>query len=423
MTPTPKQPPYNMEAEQSVLGGMMLDNRAVPEVCERVSAEDFYREDHSLIFGAILGALQDHKVADFVTVMNWLKERDQLDEAGGLSYLGALANDTPSAANVRAYADVVAECSQLRKVIHIAGKATELAYTSGGRSVGEILDEVERGVFAIRERGAKRSSGPQDMAQLVELAERGIELRNRMGDTVSGLRTGIRDLDDKTTGLHAGDLVIVAGRPSMGKTSLAEGFASSCAIDQGKWALFFSLEMPAEQIALRAMASRNKIPMQELRRGNLSQQSWDRIGTGNLVLRQAKMMVDETPALSPNDLRARARRAAMRNPLGLIVVDYIQLMQIPGNRENRTNEVAEISRNLKALAKELSVPVVALSQLNRSVETRTDKRPMMSDLRESGAIEQDADVILFIYRDEVYHDDSKDKGKAEIIIAKQRNGP
>lgn len=431
MRPTAKMPPHAIDAERSVLGGMMLDNRIIGDVLERVTADDFYREDHQEIFAAIVAAHSERKAADFITVSEWLKARGKLDgpnmsSSDGVTtfaYLGDLTNDALSAHNAVAYAEIVREQATLRQVISFSARAADLAYQPDGRAVAEILDEVERSVLAIRERGMRAQTGPVGMSHLVELAERGLEARMAAAGGITGLRSGIVDLDEKTTGFHPGDLVLIAARPSMGKTSLAQNIAECCALDQDKWALTFSMEMPGEQLALRTMSSRGRVPLQALRSGRMEPQHWDRVSANGLRLRQAKLMIDETPALSPSELRARARRVAARNPLGLIVVDYVQLMQIPGNKENRTNEVAEISRSLKALAKELRVPVIALSQLNRGVEARENKRPRMADLRESGGLEQDADLILFIYRDEVYHPDSSAVGTAEIIIGKQRNGP
>lgn len=414
--------PHSVEAEQFVLGGLLLNNAAYADVAERIGEEDFYRGDHRAVWRALCAIASKRQPMDLLTLTEQLTASGEMDEAGGKSYVYSLGMDIPSASNILTYAQVVRERAMLREIIQIGYRAAELGYDRGELTMEDVLAEIEKGVFAIRQRGDRERSGPVDMAQLVELAERGVELRSKTGGGITGLRSGIADLDDRTTGLHPGDLVIIAGRPSMGKTSLAQNIAEHCAIDQGKWALVFSMEMPGEQLALRSIASRNRIPLQDLRRGSLDQAGWDRMSRGGGVLRAAKLLIDETPALSPNEIRARARRAAMRNPLGLIVVDYLQLMQVRGTKENRTNEISEISRSMKALAKEMGVPVIALSQLNRGVEQRDNKRPRMSDLRDSGGIEQDADLILFVYRDEVYSADSPDAGTAELIIGKQRNG-
>ncbi|PXV71120.1 primary replicative DNA helicase [Sinimarinibacterium flocculans] len=419
----PKLPPYSIEAEQSVLGGLMLDNRAWNELGDRLSAEDFYREDHQLIYRAICELVGTARPCDFVTLSEHLKARGQLDEAGGLAYLGSLANDTPSAANVLAYADIVRERAVLRGLVAAGGDIAELGFRADGRSYAELLDIAEQKVFALRSRAEHARSSYHAMPELMKQLEEKIEFLRSNPSGLAGLSTGFVDLDAKTTGLHPGDLVILAGRPSMGKTSFALNVAEHVALYEKKPAAVFSMEMPAEQLALRMLSSFARIPMGRLRSGDLDDRDWDRLVSQGGLIREAPLYIDETGALSPLDLRARARRIKARHGLGLIVVDYIQLMQVPGTKENRTNEISEISRSLKALAKELEVPVIALSQLNRGVEQRDNKRPRMADLRESGGIEQDADLVVFIYRDEVYNRESPDAGTAEIIIAKQRNGP
>lgn len=421
--PQPKLPPYSIEAEQSVLGGLMLDNRAWNELADRLSTEDFYRDDHQLIYRAICELVGSARPCDFVTLSEHLKARGQLDDAGGLAYLGSLANDTPSAANVLAYADIVRERAVLRGLVSAGGDIAELGFRADGRSYAELLDLAEQKVFALRSRAEHARSGYHSMPDLMQKLEEKIEFLRDNPEGLAGLSTGFTDLDQKTTGLHPGDLVILAGRPSMGKTAFSLCIAEDVALHQNKAVAVFSMEMPADQLALRLLSSFARIPMSRLRTGELSDRDMDRIASMNSVLREAPLFIDETGALSPLELRARARRIKARHGLGLIVVDYIQLMQVPGTRENRTNEISEISRSLKALAKELEVPVIALSQLNRGVEQRDNKRPRMADLRESGGIEQDADLVVFIYRDEVYNKESPDAGTAEIIIAKQRNGP
>lgn len=421
--PEPKQPPHSIEAEQSVLGGLMLDNRAWDNLSDRLTGSDFYRADHRTIFEAISALVSAGKPCDFVTLSEYLRHQGKLEEVGGLVYLGTLANDTPSAANVLAYADIVRERSVLRSLIAAGNDIASLGFRPEGRTPQELVDTAEKSVFAIRERGMRSSSSYVTMPQMLNSVFQRVESirANPMG--TAGVPTGFLEFDNKTQGLAAGDLVILAARPSMGKTTFAMNIAEYVALDVGGAVAVFSMEMSAEQLGFRMIASRGGIPMQQLRSGELSDQEMDQLTWTIGRLRDAKLFVDETGALSPLELRARARRLAQREDLKLVVVDYIQLMQVPGTRENRTNEISEISRSLKALAKELGVPVLALSQLNRGVEQRDNKRPRMSDLRESGGIEQDADIIMFIYRDEVYNPNSDKKGMAEVIIAKQRNGP
>lgn len=423
MSTDPKLPPYAIEAEQSVLGGLMLDNRTWNDIADRLGAEDFYREDHQLLFKAIADLVNNNRPCDFVTLSEYLRNRNQLEAAGGLAYLGSLANDTPSAANVLAYADIVRERAVLRSLITAGGEIADFGYRPDGRPPAELIDQAEQKVFAIRNRTEHAQSSYFDMAQIMTKVEHKIELLRANEGSVAGLSTGFTELDRMTTGLHAGDLVILAGRPSMGKTSLALNIAEHVVLYERKAAAVFSMEMPAEQLGLRMLSSFARIDMTRLRSGDLEDRDWDRLVSQGGLIREAPLYIDQTGALSPLELRARARRMKMRHDIQLIVVDYIQLMQVPGTRENRTNEISEISRSLKALAKELEVPVIALSQLNRGVEQRDNKRPRMSDLRESGGIEQDADLVMFIYRDEVYNKESPDKGTAEIIIVKQRNGP
>ncbi|SEQ78002.1 replicative DNA helicase [Solimonas aquatica] len=419
----PKAPPYSLEAEQAVLGGLMLENRWWDDLADKLGADDFYREDHRLIFTAIAELSSAHKPCDFITLSEFLKARGQLEEAGGLAYLGMLANDTPSAANVMAYAEIVRERAVLRALVGVGGDIAELGYRPEGREYAELLDLAEQRVFKLRERAERVQNEYLAMPQLVDAVERKIDFLRQNKGQLAGLSTGFNELDRLTTGLHPGDLVIVAGRPAMGKTSFSLNIAEHAVLYEKKPALVFSMEMPAEQLAMRMMASFARIPMQKLKTGELDDRDMDRMVSASGLLREAPLFIDETGAMSPLDVRARARRVKARHGLGLIVVDYIQLMQVPGTKDNRTNEIAEISRSLKALAKELELPVIGLSQLNRGVEQRDNKRPRMSDLRESGGIEQDADLVIFIYRDEVYNKESPDKGTAEIIIAKQRNGP
>lgn len=419
----PKLPPHSMEAEQSVLGGLMLDNRQWMDLASRLSPEDFYRADHQLIYRAICELIGANRPCDFITLSEHLKAQNKLDEAGGLAYLGLLANETPSAANVMAYAEIVRERSVLRSLVGVGGEIADLGYRPDGRDYAELLDMAEQRVFALRSRAEHATTSYHSMPELMTGLERKIEFLRANPGGLAGLATGFTDFDQKTSGLHPGDLLILAGRPSMGKTSFALNIAEHVALYEKKPAAVFSMEMPAEQLALRMVSSFARIPMGKLRTGDLEDRDWDRLVSQGGLIREAPLYIDETGALSPLELRARARRIKQRHGLGLIVVDYIQLMQVPGTKDNRTNEISEISRSLKSLAKELEVPVIALSQLNRGVEQRDNKRPRMADLRESGGIEQDADLVVFIYRDEVYNKESPDKGTAEIIIAKQRNGP
>ncbi len=406
-----------------MLGGLMLDNRAWERLADMLVAEDFYRRDHQLIFGAIGELAERGQPCDAVTVSEFLERRAELADAGGLAYLGQLAKDTPSAANVVAYAEIVRERSMLRSLISVGGEIAASAYNPEGRDPGDLVDEAERRVFEIAEKGQRRGSGFVHLRKILPgTIDRLDELQNSEGH-ITGLATGFDDLDRMTAGLQGGDLVVVAGRPSMGKTSLAMNIAEHAAISAAVPVAIFSMEMSAEQLSFRMISSLGRVNQSHLRTGNFSDEDWHRINAAVTLMSDAKIFIDDSPALNPTEVRARARRLRREHGLGLIVLDYLQLMQVPGTAENRATEISQISRSLKALAKELAVPIIALSQLNRSVEQRTDKRPVMSDLRESGAIEQDADVIAFIYREEVYNKETMRKGIADIIIAKQRNGP
>ena len=418
-----KIPPHSIEAEQSVLGGIFLDQDAWLQVAERLQSDDFYRRDHRLIFDAISALESDGKPFDLVTVAEWLESHKQLEDAGGLAYLAALAENTPAASNMAAYADIVRKRSVLRQLIQATTRISDAVFNPSGRSSEEILDFAEQSVFQIAEqetRGRRSYKSIKDL--LVGALDRVDELFHKKSP-ITGVATGFDDFDDRTAGLQPADLVIVAGRPSMGKTAFAINVAEHAAIKGRLSVAVFSMEMPGEQLAMRMMSSLGRIDQHKVRTGKLDDDDWPRLTSAVEILKDAKLVVDDTPALTPAELRSRCRRIARESGLDLIIVDYLQLMQVPGTKENRATEISEISRSLKAMAKELNVPVVALSQLNRSLEQRPNKRPVMSDLRESGAIEQDADVIVFIYRDEVYNDDSPDKGIAEIIIGKQRNGP
>ncbi|MBI3343942.1 MAG: replicative DNA helicase [Gammaproteobacteria bacterium] len=418
-----KVPPHSIEAEQSLLGGLMLDNSAWDQIADIVDEEDFYRRDHRLIFRAIRELANHSNPYDVVTLSDWLKNLGELDQAGGLAYLGTLANNTPSAANIKSYAHIVRERSVLRQLAQVGTEISNSAFKPEGRDSIELLDEAEKRVFAIAEQGAHGKRSFANIKHLVARAMERIDTLFQSDSPLTGIATGFTDLDDMTSGLQNADLVIVAGRPSMGKTSFAMNIAEHAAIKGQLPVAIFSMEMPAEQLALRMLSSLGRIDQHKVRTGKLEDEDWPRLTSAVGILAEAKMFIDDSPALTPTELRARARRLKREHGLGLIVIDYLQLMQGSGNKENRTNEISEISRSLKALAKELNVPVMALSQLNRNLEQRPNKRPVMSDLRESGGIEQDADIIVFIYRDEVYNEDSPDKGSAEIIIGKQRNGP
>ncbi|WP_018873809.1 replicative DNA helicase [Thioalkalivibrio sp. ALJ16] len=424
MTPNPRVPPHSEEAEQAVLGGLMLDNAAWDRVADRITAEDFYRHDHRLIFRAVSSLADRNAPFDMVTVSEQLDRTAELEEAGGMAYLGRLASETPSAANIVAYADIVRERSILRSLISVGTEIADSAYRPEGRESKELLDVAEQKVFRIAEQGARGAQGFRGMKPLLAAAVNQIEELYESDNPITGVATGYEDLDRLTSGLNPGDLVIVAGRPSMGKTSFAMNIAEYVAMKNAEPVAIFSMEMPGEQLAMRLLSSMGRINQQKLRSGRLEDGDWPRLTSAVQMLSNAPLFIDDTPALSPTELRARTRRLMREHKgLKLIVVDYLQLMQFPGSGESRAHEISEISRGLKALAKELSVPMIALSQLNRSLEQRPNKRPVMSDLRESGAIEQDADIIAFVYRDEVYNDESPDKGTAEIIIAKQRNGP
>lgn len=418
-------PPHSIEAEQSVLGGLMMDNAAWDQVADRISEADFYRADHRLVFQAIGQLAQQNAPFDVVTLAEWLKRNDQLENAGGFPYLGLLARDTPSAANIRAYADIVRERSILRQLIGVGTTIADSAYQAQGRSSRDLLDEAEQKVFAIAEQGARGQAGFTGVKELLIKAVDRIDTLFQQDNPITGLPTGWFDFDEMTAGFQPGDLIIIAGRPSMGKTTFAMNIAENVAIKCQKPVAAFSMEMPAEHLIMRMLSSLGRIEQHRIRTGKLEDEDWPRLTSAVSVLNDKPLFIDDASALSPTEVRARARRLQREcgEPLGLILIDYIQLMQVPGNTENRALEVSEISRSLKALAKELRVPVVALSQLNRSLEQRGDKRPIMSDLRESGSLEQDADLICFIYRDEVYNPDSAEKGVAEIIIGKQRNGP
>jgi replicative DNA helicase len=412
-----------VEAEQSVLGGLMLDSAAWDQVADRVLAEDFYRNDHRLIFDAVRGLIERNQPCDAVTLSGHLESQGFLDQVGGLAYLGMLARDTPTAANIRAYADIVRERSVLRQLITAGNEIVTNALQPEGREAREIVDAAERVVFEIAERGSRGKVGFQSINDILPAVVDKIDEMYHSDGKLTGISSGFKVLDDMTSGLNAGDLIIIAGRPSMGKTTLAVNIAENAALGSGKSAAIFSMEMSSESLTLRMISSLGRINQGHLRSGRLSEEDWPRINSAMTQLGAAKIYVDETPALTPTEVRARARRLKRERGLDLIVVDYLQLMQVAGTKENRATEISEISRSLKALAKEMKIPVIAVSQLNRGVEQRENKKPVMSDLRESGAIEQDSDMILLIYREDYYDKNTTRKGIADINIAKQRNGP
>lgn len=419
-------PPHSIEAEQSVLGGLLLDNAAFERISDVVSEEDFYRHEHRLIWHHISRLINLARPADVITVNESLVSAGKAEPAGGLPYLNSLAHNTPSAANIRRYAEIVRERAMLRKLVAVADEISGMAFNPQGKEARQLLDEAESRVFKIAQEGARGTQGFQEIQPLLsQVVERIDELYHREGDSeVTGIPTGFVDLDRMTSGLQPGDLIIVAGRPSMGKTSFSMNIGEHVAIEQGLPVAVFSMEMGAVQLAMRMIGSVGMLDQHRMRTGKLVADDWPKLTHAVQRMQDAQLYIDETPGLTAVELRARARRLARQcGQLGLIIIDYIQLMSASGAGENRATEISEISRALKGLAKELNCPLIALSQLNRSLEQRPNKRPIMSDLRESGAIEQDADVILFIYRDQVYNPDSPDKGTAEIIIGKQRNGP
>ena len=423
---TLKVPPHSIEAEQSVLGGLMLDNQAFDRVAELVVSQDFYTRTHKLIFEAMTALAEIGDPIDLITISESLEKNNQLSGIGGFAYLAEIAKNTPSAANIDAYASIVRERAVVREMIGVANEIAEAGFNPEGRTSHDLLDFAESKVFKIAEQRTKSSEGPQSIHNILEKTVDKIEeLYQSPQDGVTGVSTGYADLDKMTTGLQPSDLIIVAARPSMGKTTFAMNLAEHAAMTQDKPVLIYSLEMPSEQIMMRMLASLGRINQTKVRTGQLDDDDWARLSsTMGLLMEKGKMDVDDASGLTPTDVRSRARRIARdHGGISMIMVDYLQLMRVPSLSDNRTLEIAEISRSLKALAKELQCPVVALSQLNRTLEQRADKRPINSDLRESGSIEQDADLIMFIYRDEVYNEDSTEKGIAEIIIGKQRNGP
>jgi replicative DNA helicase len=417
-------PPQSIEAEQAVLGGLMLAPDAYDRIADHLVDRDFYRRDHQLIFRAIRELAEKNRPYDAVTLGEWFESMGQAEQVAGGAYLVELASTTPSAANIVAYAEIVRDKAVLRQLIEVGTDIVNDGFQPEGRDTSEILSTAESSVLAIAEASTRGRSDFIAVNDAMKDAFDVLQTRYANGGGITGLPTGYTEFDEMTAGLQPTDLIILAARPAMGKTTLALNIAEYSAIKTKKAVAVFSMEMSASQLALRLISSNGRVNATRLRTGQLEDEDWSRVSSAIRMLREAKIFIDDEPALSPVKLAAKARRLKREHDLGLIVIDYLQLMAVPGNSENRATEISEISRSLKSLAKELKVPVIALSQLNRSLETRTDKRPVMADLRESGAIEQDADVIVFIYRDEYYNkDNSPDKGLAEVIIGKQRNGP
>ncbi len=426
-----KLPPHSVEAEQSVLGGLLLENDAWDRIADKIGIDDFYRHDHKLIYQHISRLVEHAKPADMITVAESLENSGELATVGGIAYLGALAQNVPGAANIQRYAEIVRERAIMRKLVEVGSNITESAFNPQGKDAAMLLDEAEAKIFDIKEHGARGSQGFVDIKSVLPMVVERLDQLSNMDDPtgVTGVPTGFTDLDSMTSGMQGGELVIIAGRPSMGKTAFALNIAEHVALNTDKAVAIFSLEMPSTQLAMRLIGSVGRIDQHKMRTGQLEDEDWERLTYALGRLNEAPIHIDESGGINAMELRARARRLKRQvevqegKQLGLIVVDYLQLMTSVRQTENRATEVSEISRSLKSLAKELNVPLIALSQVNRKIEDRTDKRPVMSDLRESGAIEQDADVILFLYRDEVYNKDTQFKGSAEVIIGKQRNGP
>ena len=418
-----RTPPYSLEAEQAVLGGLILDNSAWEKVADKINEDDFHLFNHRLIFRAINELVDKREVFDVLTLSDLLRQKSEIEDTNILAYLGTLANDIPSTSNIKAYADIVREKSVFRQLVQVGNDIAASGLSPQGRDIQLLLDEAEQKIFHITDRSAQSGQGFVNIKALLKTTVEQIDELYERDDHITGIPSGFDEFDEKTAGLQDGELIIVAGRPSMGKTSFAMNIVEYAALKKKINVAIYSMEMPGRSLAMRMLSSMGRIDQQRVRTGKLNDEDWPRLTSAVSVLSEANLFIDDSAVLSPTELRARARRLKREHGLSLIVVDYLQLMTVGGTSENRATEISEICRSLKALAKELNVPVVALSQLNRSLEQRSDKRPVMSDLRESGAIEQDADLIVFIYRDEVYNEESKDKGTAEIIIGKQRNGP
>lgn len=418
-----RTPPYSLEAEQAVLGGLILDNAAWDQVADKINEDDFHLFNHRLIFRAIGELVDKRQVFDVLTLSDLLRQKSEIENTNILAYLGTLANDIPSVSNIKAYADIVREKSVLRQLVQVGNEIAASGLSPDGKGIQNLLDEAEQKIFQITDRSAQAGQGFVNIKSLLKTTVEQIDELYERADHITGIPSGFDVFDEKTAGLQDGDLIIVAGRPSMGKTSFAMNVVEYAALQMKINVAIFSMEMPGRSLTMRMLSSMGRIDQQRVRTGRLTDEDWPRLTSAVSVLSEANLFIDDSAVLSPTELRARARRLKREHGLSLIVVDYLQLMTVGGTSENRATEISEICRALKALAKELNVPVVVLSQLNRSLEQRQDKRPVMSDLRESGAIEQDADLIVFIYRDEVYNKESPHEGTAEILVRKQRNGP
>lgn len=418
-----KVPPHSIEAEQSVLGGLMLAPEHWDSVSESLMSGDFYRGNHSLIYDTMAELIEAQQPIDVITLSEQLQTKGELEQAGGLPYLTDLASNTASVANIQAYAEIIRERSTLRQLIHAAGAMADASFFPNGKEAQDILADAERRLTEILE-GRPKTGGPESVNPLLKRALDRIEELFKSDDDITGITSGFKDLDDMTSGMQASDLIIVAARPSMGKTTFAMNLVENAILNQDKPAVVFSMEMPSEAIIMRMLSSLGRINQTRVRNGDLQDDDWQKLTTAIAKLKDKALFIDDTPALSPIEVRNRCKRIQReQGSIGMVMIDYLQLMRVPGLQGNRVEEISEISRSLKAIAKEFECPVIALSQLNRGLEQRPNKRPVNSDLRESGAIEQDADVIMFIYRDEVYNEDTDQKGVAEIIIGKQRNGP
>ncbi|CAA0082677.1 Replicative DNA helicase [BD1-7 clade bacterium] len=419
-------PPHSMEAEQAVIGGLLIANDRWDDVADLITSEDFYRKEHRQLFQAMVSLVESEHPIDVVTLADRLQTHDALESTGGLAYLAELAHNTPSAANIRAYAKVVQEKSVSRKLLLLSNHIDDITRNPEGRAADDIIAETERELNAITENRAN-DGGPRSVNPILKNTVENIENLVANQGMLSGLSSGFADLDKLTNGLHKTDLIIVAARPAMGKTTFAMNLVEAAIFknDPPKPAIVFSMEMSGEQLMLRLLSAAGRIDQGDIKRGNLQDDDWPKLSAAVQKLKDKPLYIDDTPALTPTEVRSRTRRIARDHDgeIGLVMIDYLQLMTVSGRSEGRTAEISEISRSLKGLAKEFNCPVIALSQLNRSLEQRPNKRPVMSDLRESGAIEQDADIIMFIYRDEVYDEDSPAKGQAEIIIGKHRSGP
>jgi len=418
-------PPHSVEAEQAVLGGLLIDPLAWDQVADITKAEDFYRPDHRLIFNALAELAAATKPLDMVTAAEQLQRLGQLEDCGGLAYLGTLARDTPTAANVRAYAQIVRERALLRQLIHVGREITASAFNQEGLPARELVDLAEQRVFTIADAGFRGREGAQRVGELLPTLIDKIDAWHSDPDSLRGLGSGFTEFDRMTGGLRGGDLIIVAGRPGMGKSTFAINIAEYAAVNPATRAsvAIFSMEMPSEQLVMRMLSSIGHVQLGHIRGGQISDDDWARISSATSQLSEARIFIDEGAALTPTELRARARRIKREHGLGLLIVDYLQLMRPEDSHASRVEQIGQISRGLKILARELNIPVIAVSQLSRAVEARPDKRPLLSDLRESGQIEQDADLVMFIYRDEYYNRDSERPGEADVIVAKHRNGP